>query len=354
MEAAPSLFMVLNQERQIVFANAGLLKFLGKDAGDARAIIGMRPGEALNCENCALAPSGCGTGEPCRCCGAVLAILDCLENGMASWSECHLRCEAGGTPDALDLRIGSSPLELEGRKYVVFCAVDISDERRRDYLESLFIHEIRDCAGNLLTLSGMLKDEFSEAHGSSEAAELLVLNAKRLMYGVDGHKMLIEAESGSLKVEEATFDPSLLLSRVADECATHPFADGKRISVEDPVVDMAIESDPAILSRALGNLVRNALEASGPGEKVKISCRPDGNCAVFEVWNKAAIKREDQFRIFTRAFSTKHKAGGVGAYMSRLLVERYLGGRLSFVSNEAHGTSFLLKIQRDRSRGKLE
>jgi CheY-like chemotaxis protein len=48
-----------------------------------------------------------------------------------------------------------------------------------------------------------------------------------------------------------------------------------------------------------------------------------------------------QERIFLRSFSTKSRQGrGLGTYSMKLLGEQYLGGKVSFISNEQSGTVF--------------
>ena len=50
-------------------------------------------------------------------------------------------------------------------------------------------------------------------------------------------------------------------------------------------------------------------------------------------------------QVFQRSFSTKGGPGrGVGTYGARLLVQRYLGGTLSFTSVPGSGTTFVLSL----------
>ncbi len=71
LEAVDSYAVILNAQRQILAANGEFLELLQRDAPDA--VLGLRPGEALNCAHFTEGPGGCGTSEHCRTCGAVLA-----------------------------------------------------------------------------------------------------------------------------------------------------------------------------------------------------------------------------------------------------------------------------------------
>ena len=110
--------------------------------------------------------------------------------------------------------------------------------------------------------------------------------------------------------------------------------------------DVALTTDPAVVGRVLGNLVKNALEASAPGEAVVIGARAtDDGC---ELWchNRGAIPPAHQPQVFQRSFSTKGEGHGIGTYSVRLLTERYLHGRVGFTSSPEAGTRFTVALPR--------
>ena len=59
LQTTGGLLAVLNEHRQIVSVNHTLLKML--DCRDAEAILGLRPGEAVDCVYAEEMPGGCGT-----------------------------------------------------------------------------------------------------------------------------------------------------------------------------------------------------------------------------------------------------------------------------------------------------
>ena len=62
------------------------------------------------------------------------------------------------------------------------------------------------------------------------------------------------------------------------------------------------------------------------------------------VHNLAVMPRSTQLQMFQRSFSTKGNDRGLGTYSIRLLTERYLKGEVSFTSDEAKGTTFILRL----------
>ena len=58
---------------------------------------------------------------------------------------------------------------------------------------------------------------------------------------------------------------------------------------------------------------------------------------------------EVQLQLFQRSFSTKGQTGrGIGTYSMKLLGERYLGGRVEFISRHPEGTTFTLSLPKSR------
>ena len=104
-----------------------------------------------------------------------------------------------------------------------------------------------------------------------------------------------------------------------------------------------------LLRRVVGNLIKNALEASQPGEAVTISYQEVGH-PVIAVSNEGVMPEDVRRDVFRRAFSTKGEAGrGLGTSSVKLIAETYLKGTVDFFSTRESGTTFILVLP-DRSR----
>ena len=130
----------------------------------------------------------------------------------------------------------------------------------------------------------------------------------------------------------------------------HPVAEGRTIEVRT-VWEGTIVADQQLLQRVLGNMLKNALEATPPGNTVSMECHEHNEDVVFAVHNTEVMPEEVQLQVFQRSFSTKGEPGrGVGTYSMKLLGERYLGGKVGFSSQPSKGTTFWLAIPRTRIR----
>jgi signal transduction histidine kinase len=117
-----------------------------------------------------------------------------------------------------------------------------------------------------------------------------------------------------------------------------------KLVIDNGAVDTIFITDETLITRALVNLTKNALEASSPGQTVTLGCDAHGQSISLWCHNGGYIPRPIQLQIFHRSFSTKDKGRGLGTYSVKLLTERYLHGTVTFVSTEKSGTTFTITV----------
>lgn len=336
VNALPYIAAVLNKERQIVYGNSALLQAMGFSRIDD--IVGLRPGELLQCVNAAKNEAGCGTSENCRYCGAVNAIMACMNSGSKITSECRIVAMADQKEVSYDFSVTASPFSYQGESYVVLSFHDISDEKRRRVLEKIFFHDIINTAGGI---RGFL-DFVSASDDPSEMREYLHIANKlseNLVDEIMAQRQLLAAERGELKTDFKPIDANSLLEVVKNHLEHHFVGQRKQIIVNTGA-ETWFESDPVLLKRVLINLLKNALEASQEGQKVSLGFESTAGLIHFWVHNETFIHRKIQLQIFQRSFSTKDQSRGLGTYSIKLLTEQYLKGRVNFSSDETTGTQF--------------
>lgn len=341
LDAMPAPVLVLNPCRQLVHGNQALWLYLDKDGpGDA---LGRRPGELFDCTYARQTPGGCGTTEFCRECGAVGAILSSIR-GLAATRECNMLREAGGEITALDLLVHAAPYVTLGRPLTIFTIHDVSHAKRRRYLERIFFHDIINSAGNATGLVELLHEQ-AEGEQRHELG-LLLRTLTHLVDEIQSQKTLLAAESQELVVRNAPVRSAELLDALAAQYANHPRAEGRTITVEQASDAVELVTDPALLGRVLGNMLKNALEATPPGGAVRAWCRAQGETVGFFVHNQGRIPARVQRQIFRRSFSSKGDDRGLGTFSMRLLAQNHLGGRVWFTSTEQEGTVFCVELPR--------
>jgi signal transduction histidine kinase len=225
---------------------------------------------------------------------------------------------------------------------MVVAVKDISDEKRRQVLERVFFHDALNAAGGIRGLLEILPNLPDEE--ALKMREIARQSAIELINVIESQRDLAAAERGELKVVSREVDVRPILTNLVALYGHHTVAMGKELPPPLIVGPTLIQTDSVLLSRILGNLLKNALEASAPGQKVSL-CYLNQGVPTFQVHNHTVMPLAVRLQIFQRSFSTKgvnHR--GIGSYSVKLLTEKYLGGTVSFTSAEGEGTTFTVQL----------
>ncbi len=335
----PDAFVILNLQRQIVYANSTLISLL--DISGPKAILGMRPGEALNCINARETQGGCGTSNGCKYCGAVNAILSSQDGpGQVKQEECRL--VAGKENHSFDFQIRAKTLSLLDRQFTLMMIQDISTEKRKTILERLFFHDILNTAGGIQGLVELMQDATEEE--MSEYLSLAESSTETLVEEINAQKDILAAENGSLEPDPYQLNSLEILSSVLAVYKNHPMAEGKTIEISPASVSTDFWGDPRLLTRIIGNMVKNGLEAEPRGNTITMGTDKSDHIIEFWVKNPCPMPDHVKAQVFQRSFSTKGSGRGIGTYSIRLLGEQYMKGKVSFSSSEAQGTRFSIQL----------
>jgi K+-sensing histidine kinase KdpD len=333
-DTVPDFLAVLNQERQIVYANERLVSFFQPDGEQP---IGLRPGELLDCIHASETESGCGTTRYCGTCGAVRAVL-ASQAGEINSQECRIIRQNG---ESLDLRVWATPIHLQGEPFTIFAASDISHEKRRRALERIFFHDVLNTATGLLGWVSILNHANYEELGEFQATIRQL--TERLIDEIKNQRLLAAAENSELVLQPARIQIPDLLEETAHTFYHYEMSKNRTIVLDPSTQPANLVSDPILLKRILENMLKNALEASHPGETITLGCTQRSKQVEIWVHNPNPIPDDVQLQIFQRSFSTKGDDRGLGTYSMKLLGERYLKGQVSFTSSET-GTIFRILL----------
>ena len=347
-DAVPITMVILNSHRQIIGANSLTKSQFGDDVW---AVLGKRPGEAFRCASVPDGPGGCGTAKACASCGAVKTILQTIETGERATGECCLESvTADGSIQCQELKTTVSPFQIGEETYYSLILEDNSQHKRLEVFQRLFFHDVLNTIGCIKGYVDILQDNDSgdtqEPYGEpdNEYITFLAGLCEHLHDEVNAHRQLISAENGELTVQKNTVQPQELLNVLAAYYRQHENGQGQMITVA-PSTERNIVTDRMLFMRVLGNMTKNAIEASPPGSTVTLSAVEDGGNITFNVNNHGVIPDDIRYQIFKRSFSTKQKVGrGIGTYSMRLLGEKYLGGKVDFTSDAETGTTFRIVI----------
>ncbi len=334
LHSISGLLTILNEHRQIVAVNDYFLQMLGIE--DQTKILGLRPGEALECIHAGDEPDGCGTTKFCSSCGAAIAIVSSLGQDKPVEKICALSANKGGNLVDIALLVKSHPIKIDKKKFLLLFLQDITKQQQRAALERTFFHDINNMLQLLVGRSEQLVED-----DPSELAFEIHHASMRLMKEISIQQCLSQTESFDYHPVWLEFTTGQILEELLSFFTNHPVANGKKLVISENYPIVSIKTDISLLLRVLCNMIINALEATDKNGVVKIWLEHNSDFLSFCVWNVQEIPQEIATRIFQRNFSTKDQSGrGVGTFSMKLFGEKILGGQINFSTSKKDGTIF--------------
>jgi signal transduction histidine kinase len=144
-------------------------------------------------------------------------------------------------------------------------------------------------------------------------------------------------------------DPAQPTRAVVDFLEVEARRRGVAVEVSFQQAPRRVMVDPDHISQIVLNLVRNALEATPAGGRIKVALEPSSGSSrgvrILVTDTGRGMSEETQRRIFEPFFTTRDASGGTGLGLAvvRSLAHRY-GGDVSVVSGPARGAMFVVEL----------
>lgn len=121
----PNMVAIINKHRQVIYANDAFIEAISVTKFEDS--LGQRPGELLACIHAHDHINGCGTGEACRHCGAILTFLKCQETGQKQENNANITIKKEGKHVPLDLHVIASLITVD---HEIFYLIVITDNKK--------------------------------------------------------------------------------------------------------------------------------------------------------------------------------------------------------------------------------
>jgi signal transduction histidine kinase len=200
-------------------------------------------------------------------------------------------------------------------------------------------HEVRNPLGGIELFSGLL-DEDLKAGSLTEATGHVARIRREVVY----LQRIVEdflAFAREQPLARALVEAPALLSTACELLTVEAEAKGVQLQVE--AAPAQLEADGSLLTAALVNLVKNAVQASPTGARVLIVGRAEAGRYTIEVKDAGpGIPEPERERVFEPFFTTREKGTGLGLPLARKIIRAH-GGELSFSSTPGD-TTFTLTL----------
>ncbi|MFU2930153.1 CHASE2 domain-containing protein [Pseudomonas paraeruginosa] len=224
-------------------------------------------------------------------------------------------------------------------------------ERQRATLLRFLSHDLRAPHSAILALLDVRRAEDEAGQRVYRQIEQQVRHALGL---TDAFVQLAKAESDAYRFEACMF--TMLAMDAADQL--WPLAQQKDIELHrdwDDEQEPMVWADPGLLTRALFNLLENAVKYSSAGSRVSLGIHLDGDGLSCRIADQGrGIAAEELPRLFgqyQRFASAEGSAGlGLGLAMVKTVIDRH-GGRITCESQVGQGTTFEIRLPLLKSEG---
>lgn len=260
----------------------------------------------------------------------------------------------------LDNRKGGIECNEEGAMYHLFHEVNSlvaiadahadSERRAKEFLRdtiSDISHQLKTPIAALNIYNGIIQQEAEDADTVQKFAGLSEQELDRIESLVQNLLKMARLDVGAITLEQSSENISELLESVRRQYSFRARQEGKEIILEgDGQADFYC--DRIWMSEAIGNLVKNALDHTGRGDRILIRWQQSPCLTQMIVEDTGnGIHPEDLYHIFKRfyrsRFSKDTQGIGLGLSLAKSIIEAHQGS-IEVRSRLGRGTAFTINF----------
>lgn len=224
-------------------------------------------------------------------------------------------------------------------------SVERDAEEQRGILLRFLSHDLRAPHSAILALLDVHRQQVG---GDTLLVDQIELQVRRALDLTDGFVQLARAESEAYEFQPSLF--AMLILDVFDQSLS--IAQMKKIDLvhdlDDNAQELMIMADQGLLTRALFNLLENAIKYSDHGTRISLKVRCDEHWLICELADQGkGISADELPELFSqyRRFTSAQGIDGIGLGLSMVkAVVDHHDGRIECQSEVGKGTRFTLQF----------
>ncbi len=234
---------------------------------------------------------------------------------------------------------------------VVITLADMTELRRlgrarRDFVANIS-HELRTPLTSIRLLLDSLLARQESPPPAADTLRKIEVEVQALQQMAEELLDLAQIESGQALVRLVPVPVTGLAQKAIDRLAPQVANKGQTVSLDVPDGLTAL-ADEEQVSRALGNLLHNAIKFTPPGGAIRVSAQPfEGDVLIEVADNGPGIPAEDLPRVFERFFrgdrSRQGGGTGLGLAVAKHVIEAH-GGRIWAESEGRPGSGAVFRF----------
>lgn len=216
----------------------------------------------------------------------------------------------------------------------------------REDVERITQHDLKSPLSAAITTADQLLESAYLGVEQRESLELIKNANSEVIRMINRSLDLFKMEKGTYKFKPESVDLVKLSQKIVNELRASAKEKGIKILFEGPLVAFGLAEEPLTYS-LLGNLIKNAIEASQSKDEVKVIISMTESLIQISIHNPAEIPESLRDNFFEK-YSTVGKNGGtgIGTYSASLMTKTQKGN-IDFTTSSEQGTCLIVELPID-------
>ncbi|HEX9860098.1 MAG TPA: PAS domain-containing sensor histidine kinase [Nitrospirota bacterium] len=254
--------------------------------------------------------------------------------------------------------VKSDLIKIGGEEYICGIARDITErkelDRQRSEFLSMVTHDLKSPLSVIQAYSEIMLADFGDKLPGDlpEIAKGIKSSSGKLLALVEDFLAVSRLEFGAKEPALATVDMDELVYEAGMAGKTLADKKGLAFETETSRAGFAVKADRALLSRAVANLVHNAVNYTPVGGTVRLAAYPVsmdgvGYAAITVTDNGPGIPPEEREKVFNKYYRSPGVSGAKGSGLGLAIVKAVAeshGGRVFLDAAEGGGCKFTLLV----------
>lgn len=270
--------------------------------------------------------------------------------------DCHESVMLNSEGKEIHVELSGNIFEIDGKKAIICIARDISERKKvqelREDFEKLSRHDLKSPLNFIINAPEIVKETSKDlSKDTLQILDMIENSAKKMLDTINLSIGLHRLEDGSFNLKKEPVDIAILFENICEEQEVGLRVKSCRIQFNINGENLLIHGKTFVcverltFSSMLGNLIKNAIEASPEKSVIKIEFTSGQNGKTeISIQNKGEVPEDIKDKFFVKYITSGKPFGtGLGTYYAKLIADAHKA-TITMKSSKADGTTVTLQL----------